>query len=139
MTTPALVRNLRLKFSYETHQLVYVATLNTTNIGIWKGDTITAQVLKSNENQLMLTICEPETSKLFTILLNKNDEVDSKIQENDVFVAMKTLKFRNFNIYSSSSLQVNCTADIGSESSGKRVRFSFISIWILVVAMFLMS
>lgn len=137
-SNPLAPRHLRLQFSYDTHSQLHVATLNTTNIGLWKGSSITTQVLKSDENQLMLTICEPENFKLYSILLTKSAEIDPLTSSNEILITKTILKFRNVEIYSISSLQANCTEEIGKESAAKRVCFSFASIWILLLAGFLM-
>lgn len=53
---------------------MYLVTANMTSVWLWEGDEITVQVLQSNDDELMVTICEPGTSKLFTISLDKNIE-----------------------------------------------------------------
>ena len=136
---PLAPRHLRLQFSYDTHFKLYVATLNMTNVGLWNGGGITTQVLKSDDNQLMLTICEPENFKLYSILLTKNIEIDPLTSSNEILITKTILKFRNVDVYSVSSLQTNCTEQIGKESAAKSVHFTFASIWILLFAGFLMS
>lgn len=136
---PLAPRHLRMQFSYETHSQLYVATINMTNVGLWSGGEITTQVLKSDENQLMLTICEPDNNKLYSILLTKNTDIDSLASLNEILITKTILKFRNIEIYSTSSLQTNCTEEIGKESAAKSVHFTLASVWILLLAGFLMS
>lgn len=136
---PLAPRHLRLQFSYDTHSQIHVATLNMSNVGLWKGGGITTQVLKSDENQLVLTICEPENFKLYSLLMTKNTEVDPLTTSNDILITKTILKFRNIAIFSTSSLQANCTEEILKESSAKRANFTFGSILVLLLTGLFMS
>lgn len=128
-----------MDFTYSTHSFPYFATLNMTNVGFWKGEHATVQVLKSDENQLMMTICEPETQKLYTILLDKNIEDDAFV--NSQHVNQLILQIRNLKVLSTSSLQTNCTAEeeLEIDSAGKRYHVPFVSILSIVMAIVLVS
>lgn len=128
-----------MDFTYSTHSFPYFVTLNLTNVGLWKGEHATVQVLKSDENQLMMTICEPETSKLYTILLKKNIEEEALV--NSQQVNQLIMQIRNLKVFSTSSLQTNCSMEIELEldSAGKRDHVTFVSILSIVIAIILIS
>lgn len=135
------LRTLKLKFSYLTHEFSYLATLNMTNIGFWKGDEVTVQVLRSTDDLLILTICDPDTPKLFTIVLQKgvkSDEMKQLIQTTKSIFQVRKLK-----IHENVNLQMNCTAELGAEAeeeaTGKSSRLSFLSIFILFMTSFLLT
>lgn len=131
------LRNLQLKFKFNSYSILYDTLINMSNINIWKGEKITAQVLRLNEAQLLLSICESETSKLYTVLVHRNTGTDSL--EESKALDKTIFNMRNLKVYSLANLQVNCTTESESENSGKNIQFSFLSILILFLASFLMS
>lgn len=135
------LRHLRLDFSFQS-QFTYsqTVTLNMTKVGIWQGDGVTVQVLKSNDVQLMLTICEPKTSKLSTILLKKLSEKDLISESNTINKLI--MQIRNLTIYSTQDLSTNCTNE-GTESrmysAGEVLSVSILSTIAFFIAMCLTS
>lgn len=135
------LRYLKLKFDYTTHSLTSYVTLNMTNVGFWSGDVVGAgdkivvQVMKSDNTQLMLTICTD--SKLYTVLLNKN--TDDESFKNSKQLNKLILEIRKLKVLSTANLQTNCTAELGEESSATNVQFSIVSVFFLLLARFLTS
>lgn len=132
------IRHLRLDFFYHS-QFAYsqTVTLNMTKIGIWQGDDITVQVLKSNEIQMMLTICEPKSSKLSTVLLSKSPSTVEPTAINKLI-----MQIRNLTIYSTQDLGSDCTfEEIESRvySAGKILNVSFLSIVAFIIVTILMA
>jgi hypothetical protein len=108
-----------------------------SNIGFWKSEEMSVQVLKSDKNLMTLTVCEPTSQKVYTVLFTKDDD-DEKLQ-NTIFVNWKIMEFKKLKVHSIANLQVNCTEEIGAESAGRNVHVSLISIMVLLLARFLMS
>lgn len=132
------LRHLKLQFSYQTHSVIYRATLNMTNVAFWKGENFTLQVMRFKANRLTLTVCETG-KRLFTIVLKENDEVgDLKEDQNETNMIQGIMAFKELKVHSTADLNVNCTAQSEGELSAGNRQFSFISIWVLIFSSLLL-
>lgn len=70
-------------------------SINSTHLGLWKGEGVTAQVLKSTDSQLLLTFCVPDTKELYTLFVLKGaeKELTSDMQQfNQAILQIRNLK-----------------------------------------------
>ena len=102
----------------------------------WSGNDSVVQVLKSDESQLVLTICNQAEAKYFTIILGEDIGKDS-FGYLKTFTKSKIL-IRKLKITSETSLNTNCTSIINeTESSAQQSFVSIYSALVLLLATFL--
>ena len=132
------IRNLELKFDYTSHEIIYSATVNTSNVGFWKGENFTVQVLGLKKDRLTLNVCE-SGKNLFTIVLKDTDNVpDLKDEPAEAELIKSIMRIKNFAVHSTANLNVNCTAEVDDEPSAGSRHFTFVFIWILILSKILL-
>lgn len=135
------LRYLRLQFTHPGISDTHFVTVNMTNVGLWSGD-LEVQVLKfgGNQtlNQTLLLICDPDTARFSTVLMNRDADAHVTNQKLNLILQAKKL-----DVYSTVSLRTNCSliedTDEDSLSAGRTAHVSLISILVLFLARFLMS
>lgn len=95
-------------------------SINSTHLGRWNGEGVTAQVLKSTDSQLMMTFCVPDTKELYTLFVHKSAARELTSDEQQFNQAI--LQIRNLKNYET----VKC-------SSGTKFTISISLIFFLLV------
>lgn len=70
--SPLALRYLQLIFNTNGAKVSRQVTLNMTNVGYWSNEDVTVQVLRRDESQLLIALCENE--KFYAMLLGYDDE-----------------------------------------------------------------
>lgn len=92
------LRHLKLNFYFNTVKVSYQVTLNMSNIGYWSNGDVTVQVLRRDESQLLIAICEHD--KFYAVLLSSDStnklqvgtNINTKLLEIKKLIPVKTVK-----------------------------------------------
>jgi hypothetical protein len=106
--SPLALRHLKLNFYFNALEVSsYQVTLNMSNVGYWNNNDVTVQVLRVDESQLLLAICEND--KFYAILLENEAKVKDDRLRVSSEINMSLLKVKNLTTLKRSKLDAECT------------------------------
>jgi hypothetical protein len=103
--SPLALRHLKLNFYFDAAKVSCQVTLNMSNIGYWSSDDVTVQVLRRDESQLLIAICDHD--KFYAVLLSSDP--DNKMQVG-ADINKKLLDIKKLHTLKTVKLDVECSA-----------------------------